>query len=93
LRESGLVYLDPLIIRWVSIYVGGSAGIIALVDGSLLGSDGYSTSVIDCSLATQFSGYYSGCVSAPVSVPGDTYGFWNTWVEDKAAVARSIFTW
>jgi hypothetical protein len=92
LRKVELVYLRPLVIRCTSLLVTGLGGVIALT-GGIIGSSGWSTTVIDCSRATQMSGYYSGCVSVTASVPGDSWGFWNTWVEYKAAVARSIFTW
>lgn len=64
-----------------------------MIIGTASATGEYSSDFIDCSQAKQYSDYYSGCFSTSFSLSGDSAGSWNIWAEDKAAVARSVFTW
>lgn len=77
---------------WGTFWVNSIAGVLAIVGGALT-TEEYSADFIDCSQATQYSGYFTGCYSTSIYLPGDATGFWNIWAEDKAGVARSVFTW
>lgn len=65
--------------------------ILSVPDEQILLSPTY----YDCSgaLRAAGSGNLTVCFPFILSLPGDTYGFWNLWVRYQAAVLEGIFAW
>jgi len=65
--------------------------ILSVCNGQILLSSQY----YDCSGASQAAGggNLTVCFLDIISLPGDTYGFWNFWVQYNVAVLEGIFAW
>jgi hypothetical protein len=68
---------------------GGAAAIVS----SVLSSQDYTATFLDCSKAVLEGGSWKGCNATSVLLPGSRSGFWSLWAMDARAVARSALFW